>query len=479
MKSKKYYQVVRNIGRGGHGYVNEVVNHDGVHLAMKKLTHIREGKGYSRFKSEIDILLQLNGLPGIIEIVDHHFPEKFSKEDRPYYVMPLGEPFTEFIKNKLHQELFPLFLKICRAVEELHAKDITHRDIKPANLLMVGGEPALSDFGLANFPLKPKVSEPDEAIGAKWTIAPEMERVSSTAAFKKADVYSLAKTLWILVTGNTKGFEGQYIPHSSISLNKYVALNVNKGFVAGTWHYFSIVLLEQLLVDSTSNDADQRPSITDFIRRLAYWFRTNTEYFERNLYEWEDALKRIFPTGIPSHCEWKSTKIILTVLKILTEYDNLNHSFLPPHGGLDIKEVRAAEERDCLIFDGEIFKPETLYFEYLGDPEWSYFRIDFADLAPLTHGPDDGREDLFMSETGEYSTNREPGNFAVTRYLNGSLVVSAKMSRINQITGPMDGYSGIHNKMTATEYRQAWQYVKDQRERELMLLIGNRNAITF
>lgn len=35
-------------------------------------------------------------------------------------------------------------------------------------------------------------------------MAPEMRRESSTADVSKADVYSLAKTLWIYLTGNKK-----------------------------------------------------------------------------------------------------------------------------------------------------------------------------------------------------------------------------------------------------------------------------------
>lgn len=476
MTQRIFYTRKRTIGKGGHGYVDEVVNQNGETFARKKLTHLREGKAYARFKSEIDVLLQLNVLPGVIKIIDHYFPEKFSKQDPPFYVMSLGESFTNFIKDKPHDQLFILFLKICKTFEALHARDITHRDIKPSNMLIIKGEPVISDFGLANFPLKEKVSEPDEAIGAKWTIAPEMERISSSAAYKKADVYSLAKTLWILITGNVKGFEGQYIPYSSISLDKYISLNVNKGYVVGDWHYFSIVLLEQLLVESTSNDPDQRPSIINFTQRLAYWFRTNSEYFERNPYEWADALKRIFPMGIPTHCEWNSLTDILAILKILTQYDNLNHCFLPPRGGIDMDEVKIATESGCLNIENEIVKPEALHFEFLDDPKWSYFRLDFAPLRPLSNKHDGLREYLHLSQTGRYTFEDKDENIEVTRYLKGSLIITSKTSPINQSSGPMDGYSGIHYKMTPAEYRTGWELMKNGKEQELSKLIGNRNT---
>ena len=41
-------------------------------------------------------------------------------------------------------------------------------------------------------------------------MAPEMRYNAKNADGKKADVYSLAKTLWIVLTGVDYGFEGRY-----------------------------------------------------------------------------------------------------------------------------------------------------------------------------------------------------------------------------------------------------------------------------
>ncbi|KQS32465.1 hypothetical protein ASG14_16400 [Pedobacter sp. Leaf194] len=86
--------------------------------------------------------------------------------------------------------------------------------------MYVKGEPVLSDFGLMSFPDKSARSGDNEKIGPQWTIAPEMKRTSSTAEFKKSDIYSLANSLWILITGSKFGFEGQYVPNSNISVRK-------------------------------------------------------------------------------------------------------------------------------------------------------------------------------------------------------------------------------------------------------------------
>ena len=50
----------------------------------------------------------------------------------------------------------------------------------------------------------------DKGLGAIFTIAPEMKRNPKGADGSKADVYSLAKTLWMILSGDEKGFDGQY-----------------------------------------------------------------------------------------------------------------------------------------------------------------------------------------------------------------------------------------------------------------------------
>jgi hypothetical protein len=50
-------------------------------------------------------------------------------------------------------------------------------------------------------------------------MAPEMKRESSNADLAKVDVYSLAKTLYILLTNNDKCFDGQYSTDSIFNLH--------------------------------------------------------------------------------------------------------------------------------------------------------------------------------------------------------------------------------------------------------------------
>lgn len=52
-------------------------------------------------------------------------------------------------------------------------------------------------FWAGCYPEKENLTKIKESVGAKTTIAPEMKRNAKDSDGKKADVYSLAKTLWM------------------------------------------------------------------------------------------------------------------------------------------------------------------------------------------------------------------------------------------------------------------------------------------
>ncbi len=465
------YKNIEQIGSGGNGVVWKVENDKKVVFAKKIIKHFNENIAYKRFRDEIEVIKN-NPHPGIIEIVDSYIPESGSNHEIPYYIMPLGIPLKDQLEILNIAQTLDLIVKIIDTIEFLHDKNITHRDIKIENILIVENYPKLSDFGLANFPRQERVSELNEKIGAAYTIAPEMKRVSSSAEYKKADVYSLAKTIWVILTKNFMSFDGQYSSNSSVGLENYLDLKINKGPNLGRTDFFSIVILEQLLHEATDNDPDKRPAIIEFKERFSFWIKSNSDYKLRNGIEWKDAIEKIFPISVPDYCVWDKIYEIKNVLDILfTSYDMLNHTFFPSFGGLDLISVDLViieSKRYLMINNYYLFEPKVLYFESMNNFDWSYFRLEvetnkhFFDLKSTCN-----EEFVYLDDGFNVFKDEIEDGKAYTFIHKGSFLIVQKISKINGLSGELDHYGGIHNKMNNSEYKMLLKKLKTSSDTDL------------
>jgi serine/threonine protein kinase len=211
------WKLKKFLGGGGKGDVWLVVNSKGEKAAMKLLRKI-ERKTYARFINEVNIIKANSDIEGILPILDSYLPDK-PTDETPWYVMPVAQPIEQFLDEKDFEDVVLAIIDVAKTLFELHNRNISHRDIKPENLLVRDGKTYLADFGLVDYPDKINITSSGDVVGAKWTMAPEMRREGSKADGKPADVYSLAKTFWILITKNKKGFDGQYDPTGVNSLN--------------------------------------------------------------------------------------------------------------------------------------------------------------------------------------------------------------------------------------------------------------------
>lgn len=97
--------------------------------------------------------------------------------------------------------------------------------------------------------------------GAIFTIAPEMKRNPKQADASKADVFSLAKTLCMFLSGDEKGFDGVYDYLDQSHSLRYVS----------RFRKEHLVEIDELLKDATNNNPDVRPDIHEFTERLLLW----------------------------------------------------------------------------------------------------------------------------------------------------------------------------------------------------------------
>ncbi len=205
------WSIGTRLGQGGNGTVWKAKNAQGIQGAVK-LLHWKyqkaSSKRFKRFRDEINLQLRLGVRPGILPILAHSLPPNPSPDNPAWLATPLAIP----IKRALGRELLDVveaIASIAECLASLHAEGITHRDIKPTNLYRYGDAWVLGDFGLVDFPGKEELTSSGRQVGPAYYVAPEMVSEAKRADPKKADVYSLGKTLWVLATGQAMPIPGE------------------------------------------------------------------------------------------------------------------------------------------------------------------------------------------------------------------------------------------------------------------------------
>ncbi|MBE6047759.1 MAG: serine/threonine protein kinase [Clostridium sp.] len=428
-------------------------------LLKTKVKFFNEKK--DRFCIESKLVEEIqNDVHGIIPIKDSGLPDS-EKKDAYWYVMPLAIPLSEKINehSKL-DEIIQCIIDLAGVMSKLHSKGIVHRDIKPNNIYFYNNEFCFGDFGLVDYPGKDNLTKLHESVGPKATIAPEMKHDAKNSDGKKADVYSLAKTLWMLLTKSEYGFEGTYDESSKLM---------------GLSNYYKkthLVELEELLFDSTREEPELRPTMKEFKERLMKWVEVKKNFKKSNLSQWEYVQRKLFGKIVPDRASWSDREDIVKVLNLLGRMPNLNHMFVPTGGGIDLDSAEIAAEEGCIALNEsfgnpDIIKPKRLIVENISkDYEWSYFRLELEALQPIFQDKDfdfefeevtediPGHYESWICANYGYYENGEPlpkGARMVARYIRGSFVIFLKTSIYNKINGT---YDARHNKMNAEEFRE-------------------------
>jgi serine/threonine protein kinase len=464
------WKLLSYLGGGGNGEVWICSNKEGVVSGAIKLLKLLNTKSYARFLDEAKIIEENSDIDGIIPILDKFLPSEL-KNNIPFFVMPIAQSVENQLYGKSIEVKIAAVLEICQTLSRLHKQGISHRDLKPANLLIYKSRYSIADFGLVDYPDKKDVSRQNEPIGAKWTIAPEMKRESHKADGLKADIYSLAKTLWIILTENSKGFDGQYTTSSFLEFR----------------HFYKdkyTTPIDTLLSRCTDNDPNSRPNIHEFISILEEWKILNENFHQRNQEQWFEIQSKLFPTSFPKRVIWENINDIVKVLKVICTYNNLNHIFFPNGGGLDLEDVRLSVENGCIELDFQlikIVKPQRLIFESFNyTSEWNYFRLELNELEPSgVYKTDEGEEPYEINHSEEHVSELYPGKYDkyeivehrfdyqdmgyqipesarhVTRFFRGAFVIFNKRSPYN--LNPTT-YDGRHNRMDTEQFRN---YIQD------------------
>lgn len=457
----KGWTLSKKLGSGGNGEVWMCRDDRKDLYAIKFFKFGRYGAAYARFRDEVLFMEQYQKIHGVLPIIDKNLPSKNQKnvdKNLPiYYVMPLAESVEQKIKKLSLDEKIEVIRMLLNMLVDLHRNGIAHRDIKPANILFYNGMYVLSDFGLVYFNKKTFRTPVGKKVGAKQTIAPQMEKDAQGANKYKADVYSMAKTIWIILTGDEFSFGGQYIANSEIGLLHKLKCD----------RY--LYPLDKLLAQCTDYTESTRPTAEEMKNKFEEWIQINASWSKENLIQWQEIQEQLFPTIIPTHAEWKNVEDIVNVLRLLGKYDSLNHMFFPDSGGLDLTNATISYESDCIeLICGEliyIVKPKKLSFEFINDEaEWNYFLLETENLKPIVQQEqDEYSEEIYETSPAQYISLEEFENMPKTdidrikprqicRYLKGSFVFFHKDSIYNK---EVSKYGGEHDRMTSGDFHDA------------------------
>jgi serine/threonine protein kinase len=104
-------------------------------------------------------------------------------------------------RREYFRSVAALGIQAATALQHAHDEGIIHRDIKPANLLLDSASKLyVTDFGLARIEADADVTMTGDLVGTLRYMAPEQALAKRVVVDHRADIYSLAATLYELLT---------------------------------------------------------------------------------------------------------------------------------------------------------------------------------------------------------------------------------------------------------------------------------------
>ncbi|BAZ03518.1 serine/threonine-protein kinase [Calothrix sp. NIES-3974] len=209
------YKILRILGQGGFGrtYLAEDTRRFNELCAIKELIPVTTetgawDKARELFQREAAILYQIQH-PQVPQ-----FRERFEEDQRLFLVQDYvpGQTYRTLLEERKLQgktftemEVIQIMRLLLPILEHIHGLGIIHRDISPENIILRERDnlPVLIDFGVVK-ELATKLQAPTQSVNAtavgKLGYAPS-EQMQTGRAYASSDLYSLAVTAIVLLTG--------------------------------------------------------------------------------------------------------------------------------------------------------------------------------------------------------------------------------------------------------------------------------------
>ena len=200
------YRVIRELGHGGMGTVYEALDQRvNCIVALKETSAGNDSETRSAFEREAALLgnLRHSALPKVMDYFSEDGGDFLVMEFIPGYDLEellelRGSPFPETQVMRWADDLLGV-------LDYLHGQNppILHRDIKPSNLkLTKQGEVFLLDFGLAKGAAgQMPTLMTSRSVRGYTPVYASLEQIHGHGTDPRSDLYSLAATLYHLLTG--------------------------------------------------------------------------------------------------------------------------------------------------------------------------------------------------------------------------------------------------------------------------------------
>ncbi len=213
---KNRWHVISTINKGGQAIIKKVKDKKNDKIYAAKIFSIKkfQKERLERALREIEIIKNLKGGANIIQIYDDNVKEAIEGNGNEiFYIMDFSK-YGSLKDNDFYFEDVELVLKIFKeiliGISNAHKKSIIHRDLKPENILFFPTQKkvVISDFGIGLLKRRwedSKITESEEFLGPIFFISPEQFTCPSKVD-ERADIYSLGKILYFMLTRNGKTF---------------------------------------------------------------------------------------------------------------------------------------------------------------------------------------------------------------------------------------------------------------------------------
>ena len=201
------YIVLDRLGGGGYGTVYRAKDTQlDEFIALKVLPAelITDNTAVERMREEVRIAKKLRH-DNIAAVYDFQIDRA---KNRCFITMELvdGKNLFTLLREKGKfdlQEVLPIVEQVASALDYAHRKGVIHRDIKPQNIMLTkDGTVKVTDFGIAKR-LRDEMSRVPQTqpLGTPAYMAPE--HLLGEKIGREADIYSLAATVYELLSGHT------------------------------------------------------------------------------------------------------------------------------------------------------------------------------------------------------------------------------------------------------------------------------------